>query len=206
MPRQDWRPRTVILQDGDEVGLFNHSYWAGSVFRRYDYPPRFAPYAFKKSSDSTIRVWKMQPPSLNKYFDVMKVSETDRILQIEQDPSWSFLKGGNAVSDLLVRADRSAPPWSTKPGSDNMALFNLREYYNPGVLQSRGYAEFDEQKRTLKANLAKNLLWAKSASAAASQQDRPLTLEDYDVGMDAYRTSMNLQSIEPLRLIIRFVS
>ena len=137
---------------------------------------------------------------------MMQVSEPDRLREIEQHPDWAFLKGEKSVADLLLRADRGQLGMTN---SDVSQLNNLKDYYDPDYLLSRGDYSWRTDDVAFRAKLAKSLSWSgfdNSTPAVAREQIRPLTLEDYDVGMNAYLKGMNLESIEPLRLIIRFVS
>lgn len=196
-----WKPNTEILHDGDEVGLFNHSYSAGGTNRNTKWSPYFAPYAFKKPDDQTIRVWKMEPPSPEKYLDKFNTPENDRSAFRSRSPDWAFLKGGNLVSELLVRDDHCQSSRTTTAGSDYNQMAHLRRYYEPAYLESQEDPEKDVR------GLLKSSLWSSSHGSMTAPPPNTfhITGIDYNAGMTEYKTRMKLQSLELLRLKIKFV-
>ncbi|USW55752.1 Putative membrane attack complex component/perforin (MACPF) domain-containing protein [Septoria linicola] len=95
-----WTPNKIVLKDGDEVGLFNHSYYAGGSYTTVDKPPMFAPFAVKKSDEAAIRVWKLDPADFNPLTDD----------EVRLKPNWAWTSPDRAsIQSLMELSDRGAP-------------------------------------------------------------------------------------------------
>lgn len=212
-----WKPSTKVLHDGDEVELFNHSYWAGGTYRDIKSPPFFAPFAFKKPDDQTIRVWKNEAPSMNRYFTDPTAKKHPSVSYgyLRDYPSWNFLTESNLVSELLFRDDHGRSSQSTIPGSDSMQMDRLRRIYEINDDNGAGFLNSlqVDSETTLKKILWGVLRWTSSHTPGWDfstwvPERHYLSPGDFQNGFREYEANLKLRpdSLEALRLRIKFVS
>ena len=203
MSSGSWTPDKVVLRDGDEVGLFNHSYFAGGTYTNTDKPPFFAPYAVKKPGEDAIRVWKMNPSWMDKLI-------TD---EMRNNANWEFTKPDHPLQTLMELSDQGKASDAHEAQIDTYRrLFGLKDptrwtkdhdlFISDLVSRNWGHG-YNDATRSLFAtsNLDKFYQYGLDLWATANGFGKMETDTTGFVSVPKF-----VPAVEPLRLRVKFVN
>lgn len=197
-----WTPSAgVKLRDGDEVGLFCHSYHAGGSYITTTDPPWFAPYAVQKPGEDALRVWKLD----QFWLSFMRDNKHNN------HANWAFMNSGRAnMQSLLERSDRGE-----RIEADNVQVQAYRRVFGPATLQE-WTADHEHLTSMFASNLFKQLGFAdRLIDARAVGQGKwddtrrgmERTLSDFlSTGVGDAMKRLEMSKLEPLRLRVKFVN